>query len=149
MAFIRNLLLSFTIPFFLIACGGSKGDENAIARVYDKYLSLKEVQQALPYGLSKQDSASFAKDYIDQWVKKNVVLNRAENNLTDNQKDVTRQLEDYRASLIIFAYERELIRQKLDTTVTNAEIEKYYKENAANFELRSNIIRLRYLKLPI
>ncbi len=149
MAFIRSLLLSFTIPFFLIACGGSKGDENAIARVYDKYLSLKEVQQALPYGLSKQDSTSFAKDYIDQWVKKNVVLNRAENNLTDNQKDVTRQLEDYRASLIIFAYERELIRQKLDTTVTNAEIEKYYKENAANFELRSNIIRLRYLKLPI
>lgn len=120
-----------------------------VARVNDKYLSLKELQAAMPYGLSKKDSATFANDYIEQWIKKNVVLQRAENNLTDNQKDVTQQLEDYRASLIIFAYERELIRQKLDTTVSNAEIEKYYQENAANFELRSNIIRLKYLKLPL
>jgi hypothetical protein len=135
--------------FAISSCGGDNKEDNMVARVNDKYLSLKELQAAMPYGLSKKDSATFANDYIDQWIKKNVVLQRAENNLTDNQKDVTQQLEDYRASLIIFAYERELIRQKLDTTVSNAEIEKYYQENAANFELRSNIIRLKYLKLPL
>jgi hypothetical protein len=78
-----------------------------------------------------------------------VVLKRAESNLTENQKDVSQQLEDYRVSLLIFAYERELIRQKLDTTINPAEIESYYKQNSANFELRSNIIRLKYIKLPI
>jgi hypothetical protein len=138
-----------SLLFAISSCGGDNKEDNMVARVNDKYLSLKELQAAMPYGLSKKDSATFANDYIDQWIKKNVVLQRAENNLTDNQKDVTQQLEDYRASLIIFAYERELIRQKLDTTVSNAEIEKYYQENAANFELRSNIIRLKYLKLPL
>jgi hypothetical protein len=146
------LLRLISISFFLLtisSCGGDSKEEDMVARVNDKYLSLKELQMAMPYGLSKKDSATFANDYIEQWIKKNVVLQRAENNLTDNQKDVTQQLEDYRASLIIFAYERELIRQKLDTTVSIAEIEKYYLENAANFELRSNIIRLKYLKLPL
>jgi len=89
------------------------------------------------------------KEYIDQWVLRNLVLKRAELNLRDEEKDVSSQLEDYRASLIIFAYERELIRQKLDTVVSESEIEKYYQENPANFELKSNIIRLKYLKLPM
>jgi len=80
---------------------------------------------------------------------RNLVLKRAELNLRDEEKDVSRQLEDYRASLIIFAYERELIRQKLDTIVAESEIEKYYQENPANFELKSNIIKLKYIKLPM
>ncbi len=141
------IYLIFLFP--ILSCGDGTGEKEIIARVYDKELSKTELAQSLPYGLSKQDSAAFANDFIDQWIKKNVVLRRAESNLTESQKDVKQQLEDYRSSLIIFAYERELIRQKLDTVVSNAEIENYYKENAANFELRSNIIRLRYLKLPI
>jgi len=149
MGVFKQLFLFFCIMVFLISCGGNNQEGISVARVYDKTLSLKELQQALPAGLSKKDSASFAKDFIDQWIKRNVVLKRAESNLTENQKDVSQQLEDYRVSLLIFAYERELIRQKLDTTINPAEIESYYKQNSANFELRSNIIRLKYIKLPI
>jgi hypothetical protein len=149
MVFFKQLFLFFCVIVFLTSCGGKNQEGISVARVYDKTLSLKELQQALPIGLSKKDSASFAKDFIDQWIKRNVVLKRAESNLTENQKDVSQQLEDYRISLLIFAYERELIRQKLDTTINPAEIEAYYKQNSANFELRSNIIRLKYIKLPI
>lgn len=145
----KQLFLFFSFIVFLASCGGNNHEGISVARVYDKTLSLKELQQALPIGLSTKDSTSFAKDFIDQWIKRNVVLKRAESNLTENQKDVSQQLEDYRVSLLIFAYERELIRQKLDTTISPSEIELYYKQNSANFELRSNIIRLKYIKLPI
>ncbi len=149
MSFFKQLFLLFCVIVFLSSCGGNSQEGISVARVYDKTLSLKELQQALPLGLSKKDSTSFAKDFIDQWIKRNLVLKRAESNLTENQKDVSQQLEDYRVSLLIFAYERELIRQKLDTTINPSEIELYYKQNSANFELRSNIIRLKYIKLPI
>jgi len=138
--------------FFISAfcsCGGKNPEEDAVARVYDKYLTKAELSQIVPYGLSSKDSLSLIKEYIDEWIKRNLVLRRAELNLTDEQKDVSDQLEDYRSSLITFAYERELVRQKLDTTVSNAEIETYYRENAANFELKSNIIRLKYIKLSL
>jgi hypothetical protein len=149
MVFFKQLFFSLCVIVLLASCGGNNQEGISVARVYDKTLSLKELQQALPIGLSKKDSTSFAKDFIDQWIKRNVVLKRAESNLTENQKDVSQQLEDYRVSLLIFAYERELIRQKLDTTISPSEIELYYKQNSANFELRSNIIRLKYIKLPI
>jgi len=143
------LFILISIPFFISACGGNDASKDAVAKVYDKYLYKSEVARAVPYGLLPKDSAQIAQEYIDQWIRRNLVLKRAENNLTDEQKDVNQQIEDYRASLLIYAYERELVRQKLDTIVAETEIEAYYKSNPANFELKSNIIRLRYIKLPV
>lgn len=140
--------LCFIAVLVLGACGGSDEAENSVARVYDKYLSLSELRSAIPYGVSPKDSAALAKEFIDQWARKQLLLKQAENNLTTEQQDVNAQLEDYRASLLIYAYERELVRQKLDTVVTDAEIEAYYQNNQANFQLKNSIIRLRYLKLP-
>ncbi len=137
------------VPFLLFtACGGGEDADNAVARVYDNYLSQAELREAIPYGLSATDSAAWAKEYIAQWARKQLLIRQAENNLTAEQLDVSQQLEDYRASLLIYAYERELVRQKLDTIVSEAEIEAYYKNNLANFQLKNSIIRLRYLKLP-
>jgi hypothetical protein len=142
--------LLFLFVFCVVtACGSDDIEKDALVRVYDKYLLKSEVRKMVPYGITGKDSAALVKEYIDQWVLRNLVLKRAELNLRDEEKDVSRQLEDYRASLIIFAYERELIRQKLDTVVAEREIEKYYLENPANFELKSNIIKLKYIKIPM
>lgn len=144
----RNLFVLLIIAL-CCSCGGKDLKEGAIARVYDSYLYQSELKGVVPYGTSKKDSASLVEEYINTWTKKQLVLKKAESNLTDEQKDVEKQLQDYRASLIIFSYERELIRQKLDTVVSDSEIEKYYTSNPANFELKNNIIRLRYVKIPL
>ena len=133
----------------LFSCGDSENKSDAAARVFDRFLSKKEVSKQIPFGTSSQDSSLLASEIIDQWVRQQLIFKRAENNLTDEQKDVSKQLEDYRISLLTYAYERELIRQKLDTIVADAEIEAYYKANPGNFELKNNIVRLKYIKLPV
>ena len=80
-------------------------------------------------------------------MRRKAVLHLAERNLEDGQKDVSRQLEEYRNSLIMYAYERELVAQHLDTNVSEKEISDFYKEHPQNFELKDNIIRVIYLKL--
>lgn len=142
-------LLMVTMILFSIACG-NKNDVNGewAARVYDKKLSRLEVIQSIPYGSESADSAKIATEYIDQWIKKMLILNKAEQNLDEEQKDVTQKLEDYRIALITFSYEQELINQKIDTAVTKEEVETYYNENQKNFELKKNIIRLKYVKVP-
>ena len=65
----------------------------------------------------------------------------------ENQKDFQKQLEDYRKTLIIYSYEKELIRQKLDTNVAQEEIKAFYEENKQNFNLRDDILKVRYLKV--
>ena len=144
-----------TIFFFLFFFASCKffGDDNtdkkkdAVARVFDKYLYRSELIDVVPKGISYQDSITVAKNYIDGWIRQHIVLKKAESNLEENRKNVEKQLADYRNSLITFAYEKELIEQRLDTVVSDQEIEEYYNNNKTNFELKDNIIKVLYLKV--
>ncbi|MBS1763472.1 MAG: hypothetical protein JSS90_00750 [Bacteroidetes bacterium] len=148
-----GMLLALAGIAFLCSCNniqldfaGKKKNKNAVARVYDKYLYKTDIENLVSKESSAQDSALIAKSFIDDWIKQNIILHLAENNLPEEQKNVERQLQEYRNSLITFAYEQELVRQRLDTVVTDDEIEKYYNENGKNFVLRSNIVKAIFVK---
>lgn len=135
----------------LISCSN---DEQAgklrgepVARVFDKYLYRSDVAHMVPEGSSPEDSARIVSNYINSWVREMLIVRKAEENLSEEKKNVEKQLQDYRNSLITYAYEQELIRQKLDTVVAEQEIEEYYNNNKRNFELRDNIIKVRYIKV--
>ncbi len=117
-----------------------------VARVYDKYLYVQDIRELISPGTTPSDSAALARNHIDNWIKKNVILHKAERNLNESQKDVEDQMQEYRNSLITFIYEKELINQQLDTVVSESEIEAYYNENTRNFELKDNIVKVLYLK---
>lgn len=119
----------------------------AIARVYDKYLYASEVSDLVPEEADKEDSIRIVNNYITGWVREMLLVHKAEENLTDLQKNVEKQLTDYRNSLITYAYEKELVNQKLDTIVNEDEIEQYYNQNKSNFELKDNIIKVNYVKV--
>ena len=93
-----------------------KPADHAIAKAYDKYLLDTDLADIIPKGTSLKDSITIIHNYINNWLKQQVVLKKAEDNLTTDQKDVNRKLEEYRNSLITYVYESELIRQKLDTS---------------------------------
>jgi hypothetical protein len=76
-----------------------------------------------------------------------LLLNKSELNLKEDEKDVTTQLEEYRRSLLIYKYQSQLIRQLLDTTISEQQITEYYDNNKDNFELQDNIARACLVKL--
>jgi hypothetical protein len=123
--------------------------EAPVARVFEHYLYPSDVQEAIPEGTSIQDSTILAKRYIDTWVKDQLMLYRAEQALTEEQKDFERQIAEYHRSLLIFTYEQKLLQQKLDTVVTGDEIRAYYEENINNFVLGQDVIRGTYIKVPL
>ena len=151
---IRNtftVLLLVTAIVLLPSCSGSKSGsapEDAIARVYDEYLTQEDIEGMVPSNATPEDSAQIINDYVDNWIRKKLMLKQAEKNLSKEQKDFERQMEDYRSSLIIFTYQQELIRQSVDTVVTENEIVTYYNANKADFTLKDNIVKVRYVKLP-
>ena len=64
-----------------------------------------------------------------------------------NKKNVTKQLEDYRSSLLIFKYEQEFILQRLDTAVTMEEMQSFYYNNISNFLVEETIVKALYIKV--
>src|SRR6187549_2420274 len=111
-------------------------EDPPVAEVYQEKLFRSDLVRMIPPGVGREDSMALARKYIDAWARERVLLHKAEENLSNAQKDVEQRLRDYRESLIIYAYEEALVRQKLDTNISAAEIEAYYKENEKNLELK-------------
>ena len=126
-----------------------KQKDNMVARVFDKYLYMEDVVNIIPSNANGKDSSMIVKKYINNWVKLNLLIHQAESNLEGDsiQKEIEKQLLNYRNSLITYAFEKELVSQKLDTIVNKAEIENYYKKHPQNFELKDNIIKVLYVKV--
>lgn len=134
----------------LTSCGSEPREDQSktvIAKAGGAYLYAEDIKDIFPSGSTTKDSLVFLRKYVENWVRESLVIQKAENNLTDEQKNVDKQLRDYRNSLITYAYEKELVKQKLDTVVSDAEIEEYYNNNQSDFELRDNIIKVIYVKV--
>ncbi|MCL3780512.1 hypothetical protein EMN47_08960 [Prolixibacteraceae bacterium JC049] len=138
--------------FLLLAvssCGlFDKKQEVVLARVGDKLLTEADIQVRMPAGLNHSDSLQFTEDYIKSWVKQELILQKAEENLTNEQKDVTRELNEYKNSLLIYRYKNALVSQKLDTVVTNEQIDNYYSDFKQRFVLQNHIVKAIYIKVP-
>jgi len=152
------LLLFFAILFS--SCQklfSRKSEEKPIARVGNAFLykadlpggflSREESNRDFQPGSSREDSLKLVKKYIDEWVRETLLLQHAEKNLSEDKMKFDKMVEDYRKSLITYQYESELVKQKLDTLVSDEEIDKYYEENKASFELKDNIIKVIYVKV--
>jgi hypothetical protein len=127
----------------------SPENKEAVARVYNRYLFRSDIAGLVPAGASASDSASIVNNYINSWIRQNIVLHKAEEYLSANviSGEIEKKIADYRNSLITYLYEKELISQKLDTLVSDREIEEYYNNNQGNFELKDNIVKVLYLRL--
>ena len=125
----------------------SKTDDDVLARVHNRYLFSSEIKPLISPYTQPQDSVTIVSNYINNWVRQQLLLQAAEKALSDNDKDFSKQLEDYRNSLVIYEYEAQVIRQKLDTVVSMVEIQDYYDKNRANFELKENIVKVNYVQV--
>ena len=123
---VKNQLLFLCIPLFFMACSSLSSEDKLLVSLYDKELYLSEISNSFP---EEADSVTFVQSYVDSWIKKQLLVAQAEMNLTDALKNVEDRIDDYRSSLLIYAYQQELISQNFDTVVSKIEIQNYYNKN--------------------
>ena len=136
------LLLAFLM--LAVSCFNSD-DKQVIASVNEKDLLLTEVMKEMPD--ATEDSAFFIERYMNLWIRKQLMIYHAEINLSSDLLDYEKQISEYRSSLLIYAYQQELINQNFDTSITNKEITDYYNQYREEFKLVKNIFRGRYIVL--
>ncbi|MCC6840594.1 MAG: hypothetical protein IT230_10585 [Flavobacteriales bacterium] len=131
----------------LAACkDGEVETGKVVAEAYGDKLYWSDLRVVVPLAASPEDSAAIARRFIDNWARDRVMLHMAEQNLDKSQVNLEAQLKAYRESLLTFAYEQALVAQNLDTVVTGSQIQDYYDKNMANFQLRDNLVRVRWFK---
>lgn len=128
----KRFAIGLMMIMALVSCHNVKNGNNdrVLATVYDKVLYQSDLKNVLYEGISLNDSIVQTKAFIDNWIRRQLLIHQAENNIDKTELDFSQQIEDYRNSLIIYKYETQLIEQNLDTVVSEEEIAKYIDDNS-------------------
>lgn len=142
-------LLGLVCVLLLQSCNLKSDDSKGVvvAECYGKYLYESDLVGVVAPGSDIVDSLNRVNAFVDSWIRRELLLHQAEKNLTKEQLDFSKQIQEYHNSLVIYTYESQLAEQKLDTIVTEEEIEAYYEQNKENFQMRQTMVRAAYVIL--
>ena len=119
-----------------------------VARVGEHRLMRSELAAYIPAGVSSEDSLALAQSYIKSWAEELIFLDMAEKHLSNEEKDVTKDLEDYRRTLLKYRYEERYINDRLDTLISDEEVRAYYREHMDKFLVDRPLLKVRYMIIP-
>ena len=132
-----------------VACSDwvRQSERIVVAECYGVKLYADELEGLVPASAGKMDSLTQVNAFVDSWIRRQLMVHQAEMNLAPEQLDFSKQIQDYRISLVIYAYETQMVEQYLDTIVSQEEIAAYYEEHKENFQLRSTMVKVAYVIL--
>ena len=119
-----------------------------VARVGEHRLMRSELAAYIPAGVSSEDSLALAQSYIKSWAEELIFLDMAEKHLSNEEKDVTKDLEDYRRTLLKYRYEERYINDRLDTLISDEAVRNYYREHMDKFLVDRPLLKVRYMIIP-
>lgn len=122
--------------------------ERVIARVGEKELVASNIKELIPPNLSPADSTVFVEKFVLDWVKKQLMISRAEEAIDFNEARIQKKVLDYQYALMVHELEQKYIDANLDEEVSDEEIQAYYDQKAENFVLRQNLAKCVYFKVP-
>jgi len=137
--------------FSLWQCGSSdnppKEGDRLLAKVYNKSLYLSELDGIVPENTTPGDSALMVSAFVQRWLRDQLLMYEAERNIPKDL-NIDKLVRDYRASLVRFNFEEQIIAEKLDSIVSEPEMKAFYENNKDQFQLESTILKCQLLKLP-
>ena len=120
-------------------------DDQVVAKVGDEKLYRSDVAAYIPDLVTGEDSIRMAEQFINSWAVEHLYLDMAERQLSEEEMDVTDELENYRRSLLKYRYEQHYVNERLDTLITPEQVSAFYDEHKADFVLQRPILKVRFV----
>lgn len=117
-----------------------------LAEVYGKKLMLSDLSLVTNTYDNPQDSIQAIKTAINRWVKVQLLLHEATQNIPEDL-DIDKLVKEYRESLIRHHFEQKLVATNLDTVVTEFDLKQHFEENKSRYTLEKSILRCLYIKV--
>lgn len=118
-----------------------------VARVNDTYLYKTDLTEIFTKDISKKDSITLVSNFINNWIKQQLLLSKAQLNLENRTNEFEDLVKQYREDLFINSYKEAVVKQYLDTLITDDDIDQFYLNNNEIFKLNEELIKLKYIKI--
>ena len=138
------LLLSLTATSCRFLNSFIHNGEQIVAKVGDEKLYLSELESFIPEGITPEDSVLLSRRYINSWAMDKLYMHIASEQLSKDELDVSGELEAYRRSLVKYRYEQRYVSDRLDTLVTDEQINSYYEAHTKDFTLKAPVLKVRF-----
>ncbi len=141
--YIVSIILLQSCDYFTI-----KNDKSEpVARVNNTYLYKADLNNIFTKEITEQDSILLARNYINNWIKQQLLLSKAQLNL-ENKTEVFEELvSKYREDLFINSYKEAVVKQYLNNKITTDDINEFYINNKQNFKLNEELVKMKYIKI--
>ena len=147
LAFIFCVILLASCDFFKIQEKENNASE-IVAIVNTEKLFRKDLVGVLPKNINKGDSLVLVNSYIQNWAIKRLLLEKAKNNSSlETVNQIDGLVKGYKESLLINNFKEQLVKQKLDTVISEEELDEYYLLNKENFKLNEELVKIKYLHI--
>ncbi len=124
-----------------------ESDDPVLARVHQRELHLSEMEGMFPETATAADSAVVIEAFASRWARDAILLWESEQN-TPSDLNLDRLVRDYRASLVRSSYEEQLVSTKLDSTISQSELQSFYDATKDQYQLEKPIIRCLFVRVP-
>ena len=121
-------------------------NDKLVSRVGENYLYESEIPDFSLY----QDSLIRKKVFIVSWAREKILFDLSLVNL--DQKSIINLdelIERYKRDLYINSYKDILVNSMVDSIISDSEIDEYYDKNLNKFKLNEDLIKFRFVKIPL
>ena len=121
-------------------------NDKLVSRVGENYLYESEIPDFSLY----EDSLIRKKVFIDSWAREKILFDLSLVNL--DQKSIINLdelIERYKRDLYINSYKDILVNSMVDSIISDSEIDEYYDKNLNKFKLNEDLIKFRFVKIPL
>lgn len=118
--------------------------DGVVAEYHGEVITQTEIA-SLTMGLSLEDSARVADQYIRQWVTNMLVWNEAK---SLSSKAIEKKVADYHRSLCLHEWEQRMVNQRMSNIVEDSMVVQFYENNKNHFILKDPIVEGAVLVVP-
>lgn len=115
-----------------------RNTKDAVVSIGQSVLTRQQLEAATFAASDSIDSVRLAEAYIRQWAGDVLFYEKA---TRDRSQEIEARVEQYRRDLYLYEYEQKLISQRMNKTVSSAEIDAFYKAHEPMFVLEEPMLK--------
>jgi hypothetical protein len=142
----RSIIVISITTLLLYSCNNKSGGKEPIASAGGKYLYKEDIENIFLAEMSKEDSAAAVEKHIRSWATDILMYEQAQKNIK-NEEEIASLLENYRRTLLIYEYQLQLVKKRLNNSVAPEDMKSYYQNNPQLFRLNEVLIKGIFLKV--
>lgn len=134
--------------FCLLLLPSCSGKEEIVASVNDIELTksdAKILMDNLGYNSNSKIDWSL---FLDTWSTQEALRQELEQTNPEASKLISLKAEAYKGELAKYYLEEKMIQSKLDSVVSEKDIENYFETNKSSFSLQDYLVTALYIKIP-